>query len=312
LSTATETDEGRAPSSPLQLSWREWLAVFKRTGKQFVADDCLGLGQQVAFSSLFAFFPIVILLIGLLGLFGDRAFDSLEHFVGSVAPHGVISIIDLAKQDAAHSKSGSAIAFVVGLFLALWAATGAMSALLKAVNRAYDRIETRPFWKQRLIALVLVVATGFVLAGAFLLIVFGGDLGEAIVRRSGLGDTFKLVWNILRWPIAFGAVLLFNGLVYHLAPNMPQRSWRWLTPGSLVAALSWLALSGLFALYTSYSSSYSRTYGSIAGVIVLLLWLYYSALAILFGAELNAQLERQADIDAAGGPHAGLTRPARR
>ncbi len=312
MSTATETDEGRAPSSPLQLSWREWLAVFKRTGKQFVADDCVGLGQQVAFSSLLAFLPTVILLIGLFGLFGNGAFDSLEHFVGSVAPHGVISIIDLAKQDAAHSKSGSAIAFVVGLFLALWAATGAMSALLKAVNRAYDRIETRPFWKQRLIALVLVVATGFVLAGAFLLIVFGGDLGEAIVRRSGLGDTFKLVWNILRWPIAFGAVLLFNGLVYHLAPNMPQRSWRWLTPGSLVAALSWLALSGLFALYTSYSSSYSRTYGSIAGVIVLLLWLYYSALAILFGAELNAQLDRQADIDAAGGPHAGLTRPGRR
>jgi membrane protein len=224
----------------------------------------------------------------------------------------VISIIELAKHDAAHSKSGSAIAFVVGLFLALWAATGAMSALLKAVNRAYDRIETRPFWKQRLIALALVVATGLVLAGAFLLIVFGGDLGNAIVRRTGLGDTFKLFWNIARWPIAFGAVLLFNGLVYYLAPNLTQRSWRWLTPGSLVAALSWLVLSGLFALYTSYSSSYSRTYGSIAGVIVLLLWLYYSALAILFGAELNAQLDRQADIDAAGGPHAGLTRPARR
>jgi membrane protein len=296
----------------LQLSWREWLAAFKRTGKRFIADDCMGLGQQVAFSSLFAFLPTVILLIGLLGLFGDRVFDSLEQFVGTVAPDGVVSIIDLAKQDAARNKSGSSIAFVSGLFLALWASTGAMGALIKAVNRAYDRIETRPFWKRRLIALLLVVATGLVLAGAFLLIVFGGDLGEAIVRRSGLGDTFKLVWNIVRWPIAFGAVLLFNGLVYHLAPDLPQRSWRWLTPGSLVAALAWLALSGLFALYTSYSGSYSRTYGAIAGAIVLLLWLYYSALAILFGAELNAQLERQADIDAAGGPHAGLTRPARR
>jgi membrane protein len=312
LSTATETDEGRAPSSPLQLSWREWLAVFKRTGKQFVADDCMGLGQQVAFSSLFAFLPAVILLIGLFGLFGDRVFDSLEQFVGTVAPDGVVSIIDIAKQDAARNKSGSAIAFASGLFLALWASTGAMGALIKAVNRAYDRIETRPFWKRRLIALLLVVATGIVLAGVFLLIVFGGDLGNAIVRRTGLGDSFKLFWNLARWPFAFGAVLLFNGLVYHLAPDLPQRSWRWLTPGSLVAALAWVALSGLFALYTSYSGSYSRTYGSIAGAIILLLWLYYSALAILFGAELNAQLERQADIDAAGGPHAGLTRPARR
>jgi membrane protein len=312
LSTATETGEGRAPSSPLQLSWREWLAVFKRTGKQFIADDCMGLGQQVAFSSLLAFLPSVILLIGLLGLFGDRAFDSLESFVGSVAPHGVISMINLAKEDAARNKSGSAIAFVAGLFLALWAATGAMSALSKAVNRAYDRIETRPFWKQRLIALTLVVATGLVLAGVFLLIVFGGDLGDAIVRRTGLGDSFKLFWNIARWPIAFGAVLLFNALVYYLAPNLQQRSWRWLTPGSLVAALAWLALSGLFALYTSYSSSYSKTYGSIAGAIILLLWLNYTAWAILFGAELNAELDREADIHAAGGPHAGLTRPGRR
>ena len=310
MSTATE--KGRAPSSPLKLSWGEWVAAFKRTGKQFIADDCMGLGQQVAFSSLFAFLPTVILLIGLLGLFGDRAFDSLEQFVGSVAPHGVLDVIDLAKQDAAQNKSGSAIAFVTGLFLALWASTGAMGALIKAVNRAYDRIETRPFWKQRLIALVLVVATGLVLAGVFLLIVFGGDLGDAIVRRSGLGDSFKLFWNIARWPIAFGAVLLFNALVYYLAPNAPQRSWRWITPGSLVAALVWLVLSGLFALYTSYSSSYSKTYGSIAGAIILLLWLNYSAWAILFGAELNAELDRQADIHAAGGPNAGLTRPGRR
>jgi membrane protein len=221
-------------------------------------------------------------------------------------------MIDLAKQDAAQSKSGSAIAFVGGLFLAVWAATGAMGALIKAVNRAYDRVETRPFWKQRLIALVLVVATGLVLAGMFMLIVFGGNLGDAIVRRSGLGHSFLLFWNIARWPIAFGAVLLFNALVYYVAPNLQPRSWRWITPGSVVAAVTWLVLSGLFALYTSYSSSYSKTYGSIAGAIILLLWLNYTAWAILFGAELNAELDRQADIHAAGGEHAGLTRPGRR
>ena len=286
--------------------------MFKRTGKQFVADDCMGLGQQVAFSALLAFLPTVILLIGLLGLFGSGAFNSLEHFVGSVAPRGVLDMIDLAKKDSAQNKSGSAIAFVVGTFLAVWTATGAMGALIKAVNRAYDRLETRPFWKQRLIALVLVVATGLVLAGMFLLIIFGGALGDAVVRRTGLGNSFKLFWNIARWPIAFGAVLLFNALIYYLAPNVSQRNWRWLTPGSLVAAITWLVLSGLFALYTSYSSSYSRTYGSIAGAIILLLWLNYSSWAILFGAELNAELDRQADIHAAGGPNAGLVRPARR
>ena len=312
MSTATETGEGRAPSSPLQLSLREWIDVFKRAAKQFMAHDCMGLGQQVAFSSLLAFLPTVILLIGLLGLFGSGAFNSLEHFAGSVAPRGVLDMIDLAKHDAAQNKGGSAIAFALGVIAALWAATGASNALMKAVNRAYNRLETRPFWKQRLIALTLVVATGLVLAGMFLLIVFGGALGDAVVRRTGLGDSFKLFWNVARWPIAFGAVLLFFALVYYLAPNLSQRSWRWLTPGSLVGAVAWLVLSGLFALYTSYWRSYSKTYGSIAGAIILLLWLNYSSWAILFGAELNAELDRQADIHATGGLNAGLVKPARR
>ena len=283
-----------------------------RAGKQFVADDCMGLAQQVAFSSLLAFLPTVVLLIGLLGLFGTGAFNEVERFVGSVAPTGVTDVIDLAKKDAADNKEGSAIAFAVGTIVAIWAASGAMGAVIKAVNRAYDRIETRPFWKLRLIAIVLVFATGLTTAGMFLLIVFGGSLGDAVVARTGLGDTFKLIWSIARWPIAFVAVLLFFAFVYHLAPNIEQRGWRWRSPGSLVGALMWLVLSGLFALYTSYSGSYARTYGSVAGAIVLLLWLNYSSWAILFGAELNAELDRQANINAAGGPRAGLVRPARR
>ena len=314
MSTAT-TDPARTgatPRSPLKLSLGEWVDVFKRAAKEFLADDCMGLAQQVAFSALLAFLPTVILLIGLLGLFGTGAFDSLEKFVGSVAPHGVVDMIDLAKKDAAQNKSGSAIAFVGGIFLALWAATGAMGAVVKAVNRAYERLETRPFWKVRLISLVLVFATGLVLAGTFLLIIFGGDLGDAIARRTPLDGGFKVFWNIARWPIAFVAVLLFFALVYFLAPDKDQRSWKWVSPGSLVGSVIWLVLSGLFALYTSFSSSYDRTYGSLAGGIVLLLWLNYSAWAILFGAELNAELDRQADIHAAGGPDAGLTQPAKR
>ena len=314
MSTAT-TDTARTgatPRSPLKLSLGEWVDVFKRAAKEFLADDCMGLAQQVAFSALLAFLPTVILLIGLLGLFGTGAFDSLEKFVGSVAPHGVVDMIDLAKKDAAQNKSGSAIAFVGGIFLALWAATGAMGAVVKAVNRAYERLETRPFWKVRLISLVLVFATGLVLAGTFLLIIFGGDLGDAIARRTPLDGGFKIFWNIARWPLAFVAVLLFFALVYFLAPDKNQRSWKWVSPGSLVGSVIWLVLSGLFALYTSFSSSYDRTYGSLAGGIVLLLWLNYSAWAILFGAELNAELDRQADIHAAGGPDAGLTQPAKR
>jgi membrane protein len=294
LSTATtEAARRREPRDPTRPTWSEWPAVFKRAGKRFVRDDCTGLSQQVAFGALLAFLPTVILLIGLLGLLGTGVFDSLEHFVGSVAPQGVVSIIDTAKNDAARSKSGSAIALAVGAVAALWAASGAMGAVVKAVNRAYGRRETRPFWKVRLVSLVLVFATGIVLAGTFLLIVFGGNLGDAIARRTPLDGGFTLFWNIARWPIAFTAVLLFFSLVYSLAPNVEQRSWRWVSPGSLVGSLMWLALSGLFALYTSYSSSYDRTYGSLAGAIILLLWLNYSAWAILFGAELNGELDRR-------------------
>jgi membrane protein len=164
----------------------------------------------------------------------------------------------------------------------------------------------------RLISLVLVLASGVVLAGMLLFIVLGGKLGDAIAAKADLGGAFTWFWNLARWPLAFVVVLLLFALIYYLAPNADQRSWKWITPGSIVGSLAWLALSGLFALYTAFSDSYSRTYGSLAGGIILLLWLNYSAWAVLFGAELNAELDRQADIRAAGGPKAGLVKPARR
>ncbi len=312
MSTATTDDLGATPRSPTRLRPAEWVDVFKRTGKQFVADDAMGLSQQVAFSSLLAFLPTVALAIGLLGLFGSGAFNALHNFLASVAPHGVLKMVDLAKNDAAKNKSGSAIAFALGLVAALWAASGAMSAVIKAVNLAYKRIETRPFWKVRGTALVLVFADGLVLAGVFLLLVFGGSIGDAIAKKAGLGSAFKVVWNVARWPIVFVAILLFFALVYYLAPNKDQRNWKWVSPGSIVGSILWLILSGLFALYTSFSGSYAKTYGSVAGAIILLLWLNYTAWAVLFGAELNSELDRQADIHAAGGENAGLTKPGKR
>jgi membrane protein len=311
LSSATEAggDVGTVPSGPHRLSVREWLNVFKRTFKEFLADDCMGLSQQVAFSSLLAFFPAMILLVGFLGLID--AYDELKEFVGVVAPGAVLDAIDLAQRSAS-DQGASTAAFVLGLFGAVWAASGAMNAIIKAVNRAYERPETRPFWKVRVYAILLVAATGITTASLFLLIVFGGPLGEAIAEKARLGTVWEVLWGVFRWPLAFCAILLFFAFVYYLAPNTSQRDWKWITPGSLVGALTWLALSGLFALYTSFSESYDKTYGSLAGGIILLLWLNYSAMALLFGAELNSELDRQADIRAAGGADAGLVTPARR
>jgi membrane protein len=233
-------------------------------------------------------------VIGLLGLLGSGAYDSLIHLLGSVAPKGVLDAIDLAKQSSAGNHAGSAIALFIGVVGALWAASGATASIIKAVNRAEDLEETRPFWKVRLLALALVMLVGLVTATLFVLIIFGGPLGNAVANRAGLGSEFTVIWNILRWPIAFAGILAFFGLVYWLAPNRSPRNWKWLTPGSILGAVLWLALSALFALYTSFSSSYDRTYGSLAGAIILLLWLNYSAVALLIGAELNAELGRRA------------------
>jgi len=306
--TSPALEIGRAPSSPWRLSPREWVAVLKRTFKAFLADDAMGLSAQVAFSSLLAFFPAVVFLVGMLDLVG--AYGSLKEFLAPVAPGDVIKTIDTLQSDT--SRATSVVAFVVGAAGAVWAASGAMNAVIKAVNRAYDRVETRAFWQTRLIGILLVGLMGLVLAGLLLLIVFGGPLGTAIADQAGLGGAFELVWSVLRWPIAFLAILTFFALVYVLAPNLDVRSWKWLTPGALLGSVMWLVLSGLFALYTSFSDSYSRTYGALASGIVLLLWLNYSAFALLFGAELNSELDRQAEIRAAGGDNAGLIKPSRR
>jgi membrane protein len=297
LSTAAEPGrrQGRAPSS--RLGPGEWVDVLKRTFKQFLADDCMGLAQQIAFSALLAFFPAVAFLIGLLGLF--HLFDNVESLLATVAPHGVIRFVDGLHSDS--QVAASAVAFAIGFLGALWAASGAIGAVIKAVNRADEREESRPFWKVRLIAIALVLLSGFVFAGVLLLIVFGGPLGRAIARKADLGHAFDLVWGILRWPIAFAAILLFFSIVYHFAPDRGPRPWRWATPGSVLGSVLFLLLSGLFALYVHYAGSYTRTYGAIASGIILLLWFNYSAWAILLGAELNSELEREGRSTSARG-----------
>jgi membrane protein len=271
------------------LSRGEWLSVLKRTGKRFLADDCLGLSKQVAYSSLLAFFPAVVAVVGLLDLIG--AYDTLLRFLDPVAPKAVVDLIRSFRADT--GGGGSVVALLVGTAGAVWAASGAMGSIVTAVNRAEERPETRPFWRVRLVALVLVAATVVVATGTLLLIVLGGTLGDAITAKASLGGAFTWIWEISRWPLAFVAVLLFFALIYYLAPDVEHRQWRWLTAGSVFGSLMWLGLSGLFALYTAFSDSYSKTYGTLAGGIVLLLWLNYSAWAILFGAELNAELERR-------------------
>jgi membrane protein len=293
---------------PTQLSRGQWLAGAKRAGSSFLADDCMGLAQEVAYSWMLAFFPAIAFFLGLLGVL--HLYDQLQSFLAPISPHGVIHFIEGLQKD---SKGGASVtALILGGAGATWAASGAMGSVIKAVNRAYDRMETRAFWKVRLTAIVLVLLASATILIVAVLIVFGGPIGQAIADKAGFGGAFTLAWSIARWPIAFVAVLLLFALIYYFAPNVEHRRWQWVTPGSFVGALLWLALSGLFTLYVTFAGSYSKTYGSLAAGVILMLWLNYSAWAILFGAELNAELERQADVRAAGGEHAGLTKPSRR
>jgi len=269
----------------------EALAVGKRAGKQFLADDCMGLAHEVAYSSLLAFFPAVAFLLGLLGLV--NLYDEVENLLATVAPHGVIRFVDRLQDDSV--GTASAIAFSVGLIGALWAATGAMGTIVKAVNRAYECEETRNLVRVRVTSLFLVVLTAFTTASTLILIVFGGPLGSAIARKARLGTVWDVTWAVLRWPVMLAALVTFFALVYYLAPNLQDRRWKWITPGAVVGSLLWLALSGLFAVYASFSGSYSRTYGTLAAGVILLLWLNYTAWAILYGAELNAELRRRAE-----------------
>ena len=216
MSTATEqrAPVGRTPSSPERLSRGDWLAALKRASKQFLRDDCTGLAQQIAYSSLLAFFPAVAFLVGALGLF--NLFDDLERLLDLIAPNGVIDFISSLQQDSGGGTS--AVAFGIGLVAAVWVASGAMRSVIRR-STAPTRCKRRgrsglTAWSRSL----LVIITGLTTAGVFLLIVVGGDL-EAQSREAHLGDAFDWTWAILRWPVAFCAILLFFALVYYPHPT---------------------------------------------------------------------------------------------
>jgi membrane protein len=271
---------------------RAWRDAFVHAAKRFLADDCMGLAQEIAYSALLAFFPAVAFVLGILGLF--HLYDQVQILLATIAPQGVIRFIQTLQND---SKGGASIAaFVVGLVGATWAASGAMGTVVKAVNRAYQLPETRPFWKVRLISIMLVGLSAITNGAVLLLVIFGGPLGDAVARKAHLSGAWTVVWAIVRWPVAFAAILLFFSFIYNLAPNRQERRWRWLTPGSLLGAVLWLVLSALFTLYTTFAGSYSKTYGTLAAGVILLLWLNYTAWAILFGAELDAELERSGGL----------------
>jgi membrane protein len=266
--------------------------ALKTTVQEFQRDDALGLAAQLAYYLILALFPFILVLVSLLGTFGSEelASEVLGYF-RQVVPQEAYEIIETFTANIISGRAEAPGLLSFGILFTIWAASGAFAALINALNRAYDVQETRPFWKVRGIAILMTLGLSVLVLVGVLLLVLGPQIGTTIANLFGLEETFLLVWDIARWPVALIFMVFTVALLYYFAPDVEQ-PFRWITPGGLIGVLLWVLASVGFNFYVSNFGSYNKTYGSIGAVIVLLLYLYISSLTILFGATLNATLVR--------------------
>ncbi|MGE3508119.1 MAG: YihY/virulence factor BrkB family protein [Vicinamibacterales bacterium] len=285
------------------LSWGELL---KRTLKETQADNGLGLAAQLAYYFFLALFPALLFLIAMAGVFASPDLVSrLVNSMSGAAPPDVVNIIREQLEGLSNSNTGGILTF--GVVAALWSSSAAMVALIDALNRAYDVEDARAWWKQRLVAILLTIGVAVFILASFALVVVGPQLAESLADRLGLGGAFEWTWKILQWPVVFALVATAFGLIYYFAPDVDQ-DFVFLTPGSLTATLLWLVGSLGFRFYVVNFGSYNETYGTVGGVMVLLLWLYISGLVVIVGAEMNAEIEHAS----AHGKAPGEKRPGER
>ena len=274
------------PIFEMPISWAE---VSKRTIKETVADDCLGLAAQLAFYLFLALFPAILFLLALGSFFPlhDLAGD-LVRVLQPVASQDVIDIIADQIRRISDSENGGLLTF--GVLFALWSSSAALVAASSALNAAYDIEEARPWWKVRLIAIGLTIALAVFVLLSLSLVLAGPEIAECLGRTLRMGSLVEWSWKILQWPLVFALVSTALALLYYFAPDADQE-WVWITPGAVVATALWLVASLAFRVYVTRFADYNATYGAIGGVMVLLLWFYVSSLAILVGAEMNAEIE---------------------
>ncbi|HYO63704.1 MAG TPA: YihY/virulence factor BrkB family protein [Pyrinomonadaceae bacterium] len=267
-----------------ELARRTWARVFK--------DDVFGKSAQLSYFFIFSLFPLLFFLASLLGYFtqtGSELREELLRYLGSVVPRKASVLIRDTLDEITQASSGGKISF--GLLLAVWTGSFGVGAIISTLNAAYGVRESRPWWKEQLVSVGLTIVLALLTISALSLMLYGGDIGELLAVRLGLGDLFTSVWNVVQWPIALAFVLLAFALIYYCAPNVKEISWYWVTPGSVLGLALWLLVSFAFRTYLRFFDTYSTTYGSLGAVMILLLWLYLTGAAILVGGELNAVIE---------------------
>ncbi|MEU9303825.1 YihY/virulence factor BrkB family protein [Streptomyces sp. NPDC048269] len=291
--------EERAPDQPSELPARSWRAVLRGTVKEFRNDELADRAAALTYYGVLALFPALLVLVSLLGVAGESVTEQVLDNLRRLAPGSARDVIsDAVQQLQGRSGVGSLLA-VVGLVVAVWSASGYIAAFIRASNAVYDIPEGRPVWKVLPLRLALTVTLMVLTCASGLIVVFTGGLARQAGSALGIGDSALTVWSVAKWPVLVLLVTIMIALLYWAAPNAKGRGFKWVTPGSLLALLIWMIASGGFAVYVANFASYNKTYGTVAGVIVFLVWLWITNLAILLGLEFDAEMARQRAI--AGG-----------
>jgi YihY family inner membrane protein len=291
---------GGAPERPTQLPGGSWWAAIKRTVREFQVDNLKDWAAALTYYSVLSIFPALVVLISLIDLAGRSTIQTLLDNLGQVAPGSVNQILEGAISSLQQTRGSAGVLALAGLAAALWSASNYIAAFMRASNAIYDVPEGRPVWKTLPIRIAVTVLVMVLLAVSAVAVVATGGLADRIGRLLGLGSAIVTVWDLVKWPVLLLVVSFLFALLYWASPNARQ-GFRWVTPGGILAVVVWVLASAGFAIYVANFGSYNKTYGSLASVIIFLVWLWLSNTAILLGAELNAELERGRAI-AAGHP----------
>ncbi len=296
---APDPEEAGKPDSPDDLHRRSWKYVLQKTIREFSSDQCTDIAAALTYFAVLSLFPGLIAVFSLLGVFGQdkAASDAVLGIVEQVAPGDTADTIRGPIEQMASSPAAG-FALVTGILLAVWSASGYVGAFSRAMNRIYEIEEGRPFWKLKPTQLLVTIITIVLLVIAAIILVVSGSVTEAIGDALGIGDVPQTIWSIAKWPVLAFVVVLIVAILYYATPNAKQPKFRWISMGALLAIIV-LALATLgFGFYVANFSNYDRTYGSLAGIVIFLLWLWIANLALLFGAEFDAELERGRQLQA--------------
>ena len=295
---ATESDA--APESPTKLTKHSWVYVARKTAREFSRDECTDLAAALTYYSVLALFPALIAMLSLVGLVGQgpSTVRTIISVLNQVGAGPMATALEPPLQQLSNAPGKAGIAFVLGLALALWSASGYVGAFGRAMNRMYEVEEGRPIWKLRPVQLLVTLVCVVLAALVAMALVLTGPAAKAVGSAIGLGSAAVTTWNIAKWPVMLLVVIGIVALLYYATPNVKQPRFRWISIGAAIAIGVWILASAAFGLYVATFASYDKTYGSLAGVVVFLLWLWLTNLALLFGAELDCELERGRELQA--------------